>query len=736
MKKIIAVCITVVLLLTTTLAFATDAPAPVLNARSATTYITVENPEFGASGSGFMIGDTDTVEYVVTNHHVVEGTGNVFTVFYGHYTPVNATIAIDLPVIDLCVLKLDTPIKDAQPLTLYDGDPTKLVGSGVYALGFPGVADDLFSRSDSVINDVTMTDGIISAVKASNSFGTGERPITALQMNVSINHGNSGGPLVNERGVVVGINTIGSLEDQNLTGAICISELLNTLDEKGISYLKSSAVGAIGISDAFSATIFPITAVILTAAAVVILLAIIFIIRKRKKGSAHKTQAFNNYLSENTEKIGFDMAIYILAPVMSALVKLEHAGKPNIAVYPQNLRFNPQNGRALLLASKKQEIVNGYSAPEQYKDAQQPTFAVAVYQFGAVLYRMLTGERLPDAMSRAQNDEEAQGKIAALKLSFAHEQALLQALSIDNTTRIENIEKLVSAIDITLPANFDTLNKSGERIAMPPKKKKKIVVICVVGAVVAALSVYTAFIATSYNKACTLFSAGEFAQANELVAKLPSVTPDINSLKLTSEAGMLISDGNFDDARAKIADIKDTPTAQLLLCDIDLQQGLYLISDGKSDEGETYITSYLAANPAADKQSVDFLRGTAYMNTGTFDTAEDIFYELGDYEGARKNAINCAASISASHLENDNLIAALAAIKKYSDDDGVAATIEILSALIYEQGLELVNQHSFVEALKHFRAIEGYLDADECSHILSIDTYAELVPYLNQDIAQ
>ncbi|MEG1753062.1 MAG: hypothetical protein RR234_04040, partial [Christensenella sp.] len=106
MKKIIAVCITVVLLLTTTLAFATDAPAPVLNARSATTYITVENPEFGASGSGFMIGDTDTVEYVVTNHHVVEGTGNVFTVFYGHYTPVNATIAIDLPVIDLCVLKL------------------------------------------------------------------------------------------------------------------------------------------------------------------------------------------------------------------------------------------------------------------------------------------------------------------------------------------------------------------------------------------------------------------------------------------------------------------------------------------------------------------------------------------------------------------------------------------------------------------------------------------------------
>ena len=129
---------------------------------------------------------------------------------FGNYTVVNATVAVSLPDRDLAILKLDEPISSMKPLPLYSGEPSALAGEQVYALGFPGVADDLFERSNSVRDDVTMTDGIISAVKPSYSFGTGERTVTGLQINVALNHGNSGGPLVNGEGIVVGVNTIGS----------------------------------------------------------------------------------------------------------------------------------------------------------------------------------------------------------------------------------------------------------------------------------------------------------------------------------------------------------------------------------------------------------------------------------------------------------------------------------------------------------------------------------------------
>ena len=94
-----------------------------------------------------------------------------------------------------------------RPLVLYAGEPDKLTGERVYALGFPGSADSIFDRTGDVGQDVTITDGIISAVKESFAFGTGEHSATGLQMNASIFGGNSGGPLINENGVVAGINT-------------------------------------------------------------------------------------------------------------------------------------------------------------------------------------------------------------------------------------------------------------------------------------------------------------------------------------------------------------------------------------------------------------------------------------------------------------------------------------------------------------------------------------------------
>ena len=175
MKKIICVLLIAVVLLTGSAALAANVPKPVLDARESTVYIEVENDEGVFSGSGFAIGTADTIEYVVTNHHVIEGDNGTFTVYFGEYDSVNAAVEIDLPDIDACVLKLDTPISGMKPLVLYAGEPDKLTGERVYALGFPGSVDSIFDRTGNVGQDVTITDGIISAVKESFAFGTGER---------------------------------------------------------------------------------------------------------------------------------------------------------------------------------------------------------------------------------------------------------------------------------------------------------------------------------------------------------------------------------------------------------------------------------------------------------------------------------------------------------------------------------------------------------------------------------
>ncbi|MDY3004502.1 MAG: trypsin-like peptidase domain-containing protein, partial [Christensenella hongkongensis] len=414
MKKIICVLLIAVVLLTGSAALAANVPKPVLDARESTVYIEVENDEGVFSGSGFAIGTADTIEYVVTNHHVIEGDNGTFTVYFGEYDSVNAAVEIDLPDIDACVLKLDTPISGMRPLVLYAGEPDKLTGERVYALGFPGSADSIFDRTGNVGQDVTITDGIISAVKESFAFGTGERSATGLQMNASIFGGNSGGPLINENGVVAGINTFSSTQDSNLYGSLCISELLPSLDKKGIPYKASS-------NPLYSGMLW---IYIIIAAAAVLFLLWFFKLRKMRHTKKQKTISFNEYLEKAGGILDHDFASRLLTPVARQVAELQRNGKCSLSIYPQNIRVRPETGEASLLPAKKQTLANGYSAPEQYKEFSQLGTWTDVYQLGALFYRVLTGERLPEVMARLEDDSHTQQKIESLTLSDPEKKAL------------------------------------------------------------------------------------------------------------------------------------------------------------------------------------------------------------------------------------------------------------------------------------------------------------------------
>ncbi|HEX4526670.1 MAG TPA: trypsin-like peptidase domain-containing protein [Gaiellaceae bacterium] len=141
-------------------------------------------------GSGFVI---DKAGHIVTNYHVIQGAKKVQVSFSGQ-DEITATVVGKDPSTDVAILKIDAHARALTPLQLGDSDAV-VVGDSVDAIGNPFG----FTR--------TLTTGVVSAVQrqieAPNSL-----PIDhAIQTDAAINHGNSGGPLIDSQGRVIGVTS-------------------------------------------------------------------------------------------------------------------------------------------------------------------------------------------------------------------------------------------------------------------------------------------------------------------------------------------------------------------------------------------------------------------------------------------------------------------------------------------------------------------------------------------------
>jgi S1-C subfamily serine protease len=145
-------------------------------------------PEKG-QGSGFII---DKQGHILTNNHVVEGAQSV-EVTLSNKKNYRATVLDKDKAHDLALLQINNA-PDLQPITLADSTHL-MVGQRVYAIGNP------FGFQG------TMTRGIISALRPVQ-LPAGMKIDNAIQTDASVNPGNSGGPLLNSRGEVIGITTM------------------------------------------------------------------------------------------------------------------------------------------------------------------------------------------------------------------------------------------------------------------------------------------------------------------------------------------------------------------------------------------------------------------------------------------------------------------------------------------------------------------------------------------------
>lgn len=184
---------------------------------------------------------------------------------------------------DVAVLRAAETVPGRTALALLADENSLEVGDGVTALGFPAISDSATSEGYllATVDDMTLTNGVVSRFFDSVSATTSDGLLSGrlIQSTAAINGGNSGGPLVDETGTVVGINTYTvSSQDSSVTTAyyaLRIQYAKDALDKLGIAYdVSGQTSGGLPVG------------VILAVAAVVVLAVVVIIVVLRKKKAA------------------------------------------------------------------------------------------------------------------------------------------------------------------------------------------------------------------------------------------------------------------------------------------------------------------------------------------------------------------------------------------------------------------------------------------------------------------
>lgn len=152
------------------------------------------------SGSGWVL---DREGHIVTNHHVIEGSDVVSVTLANSDDPFSARVVGSDPQNDIAIIKIDAPRELLFPVSIGESN-TLRVGQKIFAIGNPFGLER------------TMTVGIVSSLERTLRSKSGRLIKNIIQLDAALNQGNSGGPLLDADGKLVGMNTaIATLTGEN-----------------------------------------------------------------------------------------------------------------------------------------------------------------------------------------------------------------------------------------------------------------------------------------------------------------------------------------------------------------------------------------------------------------------------------------------------------------------------------------------------------------------------------------
>ena len=389
------------------IAFAASVPQEVLDARNSVVRI------YATGGGGAWMGTGFTVErnsrYVVTNAHVAEGAEYIY-VFYDTDKYIVANILIYREDKDIAILELQEPLANTSglPLRVFDFES----GLEAYALGYPGGADHM--SNDEFLADkksMTITNGIVGAIRQGDIVGGYNTSTWIVQTNVAINGGNSGGPLLDSRGRVLGINTFYIIDTVGINGSVHVTELIAILEGANIPYIRGEYIS--------TGTIVGIVAMVIVAG-----ITLFVYLKNRKKWKKVRDEkklaagatalpqdkktplkdfyTFGNRLNE------YD-GVSMVEDFMEDYFQPDEVAANAVLLFPDNIYV--ENGKALRFFKTtltEQErwqaaaVYEGFSAPEAY--AGKINGQTIMYFMGAILYVLTEGKTPGGATARSMGE--------------------------------------------------------------------------------------------------------------------------------------------------------------------------------------------------------------------------------------------------------------------------------------------------------------------------------------------
>ena len=670
-------------------------PNAVLESTKSVVRIKAEYGTVTSYGSGFVIESSNSRTLVVTNDHVIEGSPASISVYVGREDAVSAHVLSTSGQKDICILELSYPV-NIRPVKLSSNEVKQ--GDIVYAVGFPGASDTLSDKEAQTSDEATITSGIVSSIRGLTTSAYGSS-VSILQINADLNSGNSGGPLFNSNGHVVGINTYGITSAQGVNGAINVSELEAFLLENNISVLSSSSVGS-------SAVWFVIGAALLIICAVA---AVLLVRRKRcrrtengeKKMKRRKEKAprivLSEYMAQAPEGLGINLAVSSLIPVLLQVRDMHNNGKLHLQLSPFSLTVSDGS----FLADPPSENAGakytpGFAAPEIYTESGITT-ATDTYSLTALLYYSVCGKTPANAISRIPGvaidipetlQDSSFAEILKKGLSyessarFSSVQELIHALSPYNISPASNQQPVQPAVPVTEISNADAPNigqqpeqlpeTAGRSMRRSGKKIMAIVAAAVLGCLVLLAGIYWG----TYLSACKHAENEEFSKADKLLFA-PSIT-ELHDDKLIAyiEAGIAFENRQFSAAMDGFKALSDYSNATHMF-----NESTYRRAAQAADSNDfATALNYYSALCKIDYKDADELYDDTLYRQGIYQ-----FFEIEEYIEGYKT---------------------LGSVPK--DYPGIQDILSDCQGYLYTLGQEAYHTGEFRLSERYFATIKGY----------------------------
>lgn len=656
MTKVI-ICFLLILSLGITVNAAGAVPEKVIKATESVVRILSKYSDGYGTGTGFVIKSNRDETLIITNHHVVEDNPYSISVWIDDEEQVNAEILASTNQKDICVLRLTQQIS-LKPVTLSQSSAKQ--GDAVYAVGFPAAADILSDTEAHTSQDATITDGIVSAKRevTTTQYGT---PVEILQISAAINSGNSGGPLFDINGNVVGVNTYGIADAQGIFGAIDISEIHAFLDENGIS-VDSGSIVPILIAVSIGVAVLAVVCAVITG----------------KKKKVHKMKSkkqsltLRNFMSAYPNGLGINDAVALLLPVALQLRDMHNNGQAHLQVSPDTIVVNTTAKLLAPTGSEADRYTSGFAAKEVYGGSGRGMLS-DIYSFCAVLFYVSSGLIPTNALQRGEEELYTNENT-----TFA--QIINQGMKMQPEDRFDTMQSVILKLSEYNVKPFVPTEEIPEVKTTASKKKRissKDKILIAISAIVVVIVVgYLG----SYLAALNFAKKGEYSSAENCLLVPPITTLHDKQLPVYIEAGSLMDHRQYVKAKELFESIPGYLNSDIMVLEVEYCHAAQLADSNDFDNAYRKYTLLAAENYKDSKAKAKEVR----YRRGLY-----ILYEEQNYLKAY------------NYLSNS----------EYNDMNDISEIRNELKELLYIEAVNLYREEELDQADTRF--LEDYKDGDK-----------------------